>query len=1307
MKRLKRRILAGLLAFVMCISTVNVTAFAQENETSSEIQETVAVSETGSSNEASTENIEITDTAVSGNNVEPVEEKLLNENQEQLTNEKIYENENYNVTFSLTSSWESGYNANVKIENTGDDTIQNWYLSFEYDDQITNIWNADISTHEENQYIVKNAGWNQDIVAGGSIEFGISGSTAFNEFPENFNVVGENKEVQEEDYSVHYQVDSDWGSGFTGSIQITNNTDKILEDWVLEFDFEREITNIWNAVIECHEGNHYVIRNAGYNANINAGQMVSFGFNGMNGSKDIVPENNKLYSYEASIEIDLNLDSDNDGAEDYIEDYFGTDKKKEDTDGDGLSDYIEIFIIGSEPTIIDTDQNGINDGDEDADQDGLSNLSEVEIGTDLIKIDTDSDGLSDYEEKNTYQTNSLEYDTDQDNVSDGTEIELGTNPLVYDENFDLCITATDEDTVKVSVEMNLSGVQVETLSVEKYENEFFFPTSMPGYIGGAYDFSVDGEFDKATINFEFDEILLEDSSFDPVIYYFNEEKQLLEELETTVSGNVASAQVTHFSKYILLNRKVFQSAFEWQDVWSTTGYTGVEIVLVIDDSGSLGGDYSYNATTGIFTGGEDPEHKRLEVARNFVDNANASAKIGIVKFDGVIDNISNGLIECNQAGKDILKDYLQFTYVNSGSYNINGIFDSRGYTYMYGGIEMAMNQFSKDSEDTLKALVVFTDGQAHDISKHSSVISTANNNGVKIYTVGLGGSSTYFTNYLQPLAQNTGGAFYLASNANELTDIYNDINEKIDIETDSDGDGITDYYEDNMVMFNGVTLALDKNNPDTDNDGVLDGKEVCELKYEYNSDKTKVIVTGKLISSPLEPDSDYDGKPDSTDKAPLNNHFTGTLTTEYATSNIAFDMDYRWFFNDNNIYCEDLSITSSLFASAIYQPNSLSIIDSEKMDTTSGTSMSDIMNYFGMSNTKTIELKDTYNDIHVSEVGVGYRTVSYNGENKNIIAVVVRGTNGTIDEWSSNFEIGKLGDFESEVDWINVDNHMGFDIAANRIINIVSQYVSDNQLEMNECAYWITGHSRGAAIANIIGAYYENEQKRAYTYTYAAPNTTMNADASDYKTIFNVVNADDFVPCLPMTSWGYTRYGKTASISFSANYEKEWENLTGIWDYNPDTYGMQDTVDALGDIIASGDAREEVYKYTCNCHGDNSIDTITVTNYGISKDSREKAIAKIPSNALPYCTITRYDGWLVGGWNFDNCQTPAYFMQILAAQMSGELTKKQFVVDINIAKRYENAKTAVIKSAIGGLSHPHYTESYYILSNNLTNGAFK
>ena len=101
-------------------------------------------------------------------------------------------------------------------------------------------------------------------------------------------------------------------------------------------------------------------------------------------------------------------------------------------------------------------------------------------------------------------------------------------------------------------------------------------------------------FDKATIKFEFNEELLEDADFDPVIYYFNEEKQLLEELDTTVVGNVASTEVTHFSKYILLNRKVYQNSFEWQDVWNTTGFSGVEAILVIDDSGSMVSNDRYN-----------------------------------------------------------------------------------------------------------------------------------------------------------------------------------------------------------------------------------------------------------------------------------------------------------------------------------------------------------------------------------------------------------------------------------------------------------------------------------------------------------------------------------------------------------------------------------------------------------------------------------------------------------------------------------------------------------------------------------------
>lgn len=281
----------------------------------------------------------------------------------------------------------------------------------------------------------------------------------------------------------------------------------------------------------------------------------------------------------------------------------------------------------------------------------------------------------------------------------------------------------------------------------------------------------------------------------------------------------------------MLNRKVFQNAFEWQDVWSTTGYTGVEVVLVIDDSGSM---YS-----------NDRSNMRLTVAQNLIDKLPENSKVGVVRFTGSTYKLTSAVTE----DTELAKSYLTTNY-----------FKSSGGTNMYNAINSAFSMFESTDDTIMKMMVVLSDGETSDTGKHSAVITTANNNNVKIYAVGLGNSSSsYFTRYLKPLANNTAGAFYLASNAGELEDIYNDINKKIDIETDSDNDGIADYYEENMVMFNGVTIKLDKYNPDSDSDGVLDGEEVVELNYQYNSDKTKVIVTGKLMSNPLNEDTDEDG----------------------------------------------------------------------------------------------------------------------------------------------------------------------------------------------------------------------------------------------------------------------------------------------------------------------------------------------------------------------------------------------------------------------------------------------------------------
>ena len=79
---------------------------------------------------------------------------------------------------------------------------------------------------------------------------------------------------------------------------------------------------------------------------------------------------------------DADNDMDNDGISNIDEFNMGTDLNNPDSDNDGLNDYIEKFILKTDPLKMDSDNNGIPDGNEDYDGDGFSNLDEINAGTD-------------------------------------------------------------------------------------------------------------------------------------------------------------------------------------------------------------------------------------------------------------------------------------------------------------------------------------------------------------------------------------------------------------------------------------------------------------------------------------------------------------------------------------------------------------------------------------------------------------------------------------------------------------------------------------------------------------------------------------------------------------------------------------------------------------------------------------------------------------------------------------------------------------------------------------------------------------
>jgi outer membrane protein OmpA-like peptidoglycan-associated protein len=107
-------------------------------------------------------------------------------------------------------------------------------------------------------------------------------------------------------------------------------------------------------------------------------------------------------------------DTDGDLLIDSLEAEYGTDPLAADTDGDDLTDYVEIVRLETNPLAADTDGGGIWDGAEvrieftnpndpfddhlDQDQDGLTFAYERVLGTSDLDPDSDADGLLDGEE---------------------------------------------------------------------------------------------------------------------------------------------------------------------------------------------------------------------------------------------------------------------------------------------------------------------------------------------------------------------------------------------------------------------------------------------------------------------------------------------------------------------------------------------------------------------------------------------------------------------------------------------------------------------------------------------------------------------------------------------------------------------------------------------------------------------------------------------------------------------------------------------------------------------------------------------
>ncbi|MER8004734.1 cellulose binding domain-containing protein [Streptomyces sp. NPDC094149] len=81
------------------------------------------------------------------------------------------------VTYKITNQWADGFQADVRLDNTGSTAWTGWSLgwSFANGQKIGQLWNADF-TQSGAAVTAKNVSWNGNVAAGSSVSFGFTGT---------------------------------------------------------------------------------------------------------------------------------------------------------------------------------------------------------------------------------------------------------------------------------------------------------------------------------------------------------------------------------------------------------------------------------------------------------------------------------------------------------------------------------------------------------------------------------------------------------------------------------------------------------------------------------------------------------------------------------------------------------------------------------------------------------------------------------------------------------------------------------------------------------------------------------------------------------------------------------------------------------------------------------------------------------------------------------------------------------------------------------------------------------------------------
>ena len=285
-----------------------------------------------------------------------------------------------------------------------------------------------------------------------------------------------------------------------------------------------------------------------------------------------------------------------------------------------------------------------------------------------------------------------------------------------------------------------------------------------------------------------------------------------------------------------------------------------------------------------------------------------------------------------------------------------------------------------------------------------------------------------------------------------------------------------------------------------------------------------------------------------------------SLANDKADNYLTVEYSDEYFAKNSSEYNTDLAYASTCLAGATMNSNLYGTDYSRK-----AVNIRSFLQDVGCNDIKVNE-GYTSRPTEKSNIGVavGYKDINVNNTKYKLFVVGIRGGNYE-GEWAGNVRVGASGD------------HQGFAEARDSVLGFVLPYIVEHTASGDNVKIWISGYSRSAATANLVGGWLSTWLKtgskeikgKTPTVTYAKnydAKLMRNTESASYDLsgrrmdandvycypvnaplggeksvvdannkycvgVHNLINPDDWIPQVAPAWWGFARYGTDHDIT--------------------------------------------------------------------------------------------------------------------------------------------------------------------------------